>query len=822
MTPPDNSIDLLKTIKDLKESQQRYRSLVKSMSVVAWITNASGEVVSGQPDWAAYTGQSPEEIVGWGWLNAIHPEDRARTESVWGTSVATHAVYQIEHRVRRHDGEYRVMACNAVPILDDDGTILEWAGVHSDITRRKQAEEGLLESERFNRATLDSLSAHIAIIDETGLILATNRAWETFSRANGAKSGVGVGANYLEVCDRVTGPERPQATAVAAKIRAIIRGHKDRFALEYPCHSPKERRWFQVLGTRFEGDGPVRVVISHENITVAKLADEERTRAAEGLRQKNEELQAARLEADAANRAKSEFLANMSHEIRTPMNGIIGLAGLVLDAELAPEVREYMEGVLISAESLLKIINSILDFSKLETGKLELERIDFDLSEVLGNAIKTLALRAHKKHLELLFEIHPDVPRDLIGDPTRLQQVIINLVGNAMKFTLEGQVFVKVELDEMRDQAVTLHFTVSDTGIGIPAEDQDKLFHPFTQVDSSISRKYGGTGLGLTISARLIELMGGRTWLKSELGHGSDFHFTALFQRQVTQTADHGWQVPVEVTNVRVLVVDDNFTNRRIQIDQFRFWGMRPTGVESGNAALQALHAAVDEHDPFDLVLLDVLMPDMDGFEVLEQIRSMPSIDRPTILMMSSPDRRSDIKRALQLGTAASLQKPIQSRELLEAIVLALGLKETQTNKPPSLTATVPVARSLRPLHILLAEDNQINQLLAVRTLEKAGHSVVVANNGQEAVIASEHEPFDLILMDVQMPVMDGFEATARIRKREQATGKSTPIVAMTAHAITGDRERCLQAGMCGYVAKPFKLSELFAAIESAMAGPNP
>jgi two-component system, sensor histidine kinase and response regulator len=721
-----------------------------------------------------------------------------------------------EEQVIDSAGHKRWLLTTKVPYHDSSGAVVGLVGISRDITERKQAEE---ERDRFFTLPLDML----CITGFDGYFKRLNPAWE---RTLGFPLNELLGQPFLNFVH----PDDREATL--AEVRKLATGANTiSFENRYRCQDGSYR-WFLWTASPY---------LDQQLIYAAARDVTERKRAEKALHEAKEA-------AEAANRAKSEFLANMSHEIRTPMNGILGMTELALGTHLTREQREYLEMVKASADSLLAVVNDILDFSKIEARKLRLEAIDFYLRDHLGDTLKGLALRAGAKGLELACHIASDVPDCLVGDPVRLRQIIINLVGNAIKFTERGEVVVRVSVaaseedKETRGQGdkgtrgegeekqlpssplvplspcplVSLSFAVSDTGIGIPPEKQRLIFEAFAQADSSTTRRYGGTGLGLAIANHLVGMMGGSISVESAPEGGSTFQFTVCFGLGQGPALRRAERSLVDLDDLPVLVVDDNATNRRILQELLGNWRMRPTLVESGSAGLAALRQAAAADQPFALVLLDAHMPEMDGFTVARQIRDDPQLKGFAVVMLTSAGQPEDVAHCQELGIDAYLMKPLKQSELYNIITATLSrpLGEAEVVVPVVSSPPTPPRRRLR---VLLAEDNEVNQKLVVRLLEKQGHTLAVARNGMEALAALEQQPFELVLMDVQMPEMDGFEATAHIRRAEAGTSRHIPIVAMTAHAMKGDRERCLEAGMDGYVSKPIQPQELFMAIDRVL-----
>jgi two-component system sensor histidine kinase/response regulator len=731
----------------------------------------------------------------------VHPEDALRLRLSDPQARFEHLgegqIEDFEVRVRHANGSWRWLhRRDLVFRRDEAGRPLQILETVEDITERKKAEEAIRESESRFRALADSAPVMIVMGDqEQGGTFINRTGEEFFGRSCEELLGT-AWADHVHPSDR--------SHCGAAYHAGISEPEPVRSEYRLRRHDGAYR-WIAMHSVpRLLPDGTfVGFIGSMTDVT-------ERKEAEDALRQAKEA-------AEAASRAKSEFLANMSHEIRTPMNGIIGMTELALDTELSPRQREYLNLVKSSADSLLTVINDVLDFSKIEAGKLSLDPAPFDLRDAMGETLQTLALRAHAKGLELAYRIAPEVPDAVIGDVGRLRQVVVNLVGNAIKFTEKGEVVMQISLEEGGGQGVALRFEVTDTGIGIPADKLGTIFEPFEQADGSTTRRFGGTGLGLAISAKLVRMMGGAIGTDSRLGRGSTFWFTIVLEAQPQDAASLGLTSDFpQLEGMPILIVDDNATNRLILEEILASWGTNPTAVDGAAAALVALRSAMARGRPFAVALVDGMMPEIDGLDLARRIRSDPRIAGVHVLLLTSAGQPEDLAVCQALRIAACLTKPVRQSELFDALMRALtprGRPEgAQTTRGRGEDAEDPDS-PVEPLRILLVEDHPVNQKVAVRMLERLGHSVMLAPDGVQALRALEASSFDVVLMDLQMPEMDGFDAVRAIRARESGTGQRLPVLALTAHTMQGDRERCLAAGFDGYLPKPIRQADLKAVL---------
>jgi PAS domain S-box-containing protein len=777
---------------ELRASEERFELAVKGSSDGIWDWDITTDRVYYSPRFKELIGYADDEMenVFEAWRSKLHEDDLRPTLAAVDAHLKAREPYDVEYRLRTKPGRYRWFRARGQAIWNAAGVATRMAGSITDITDRKHAEEELRTSEARYRTLVEHSPEAIVVLDvDAGRFVDANSNASRLFRLPRSRL---LQVHPSDVSPLTQPGGRPSLEASLEKIQQALDGdtavfdwtHRTSDGVDLPC---------EVRLVRLPGNGRRLVRASITDITWRKEAERQ--------------LRDARDAAETASRAKSEFLANMSHEIRTPMNAVIGMTELVLDTDLTPIQRDYLNTVLESAESLLTIINEVLDFSKIEAGRLELEAVPFDLRGELGDALKPLGLRAATKGLEVACRVGPDVPDALSGDPTRLRQVLVNLVGNAVKFTESGEVLVEVTADERHNDQVALHIAVSDTGVGIPADKLDSIFDAFEQADKSVTRRFGGTGLGLAIASRIAERMGGNIRVESEVGRGSTFHFTARFAL-ADEAAAEPRSLP-DLNAIAVLVVDDNATNRRILTEMLGNWGLDVTAVASAAEALAEYHRRIEWDQPLPLLVTDVQMPEMDGYALIERLREQPALRDTTVIVLTSGTRTGDASRSVKLGVAAHLIKPVKQSELLNAILAAL---EPQLAFPVGLRPDDNLP-AIRPLHVLLAEDGRANQKLALALLSGWGHSVVLAQNGEQALAEVESQPFDLVLMDVQMPQMDGLEATRQIRQRERQTGRHVPIIAMTARAMRGDRETCLSAGMDGYVSKPVRKRELYHAI---------
>ena len=775
-------------------------SLLDSLPDAVVALDAKHEIVEWNRGAERIFGYPKSEVLGREIDHLIGGSRAAEAARITSAIMARGQKFADVETIRFHkDGAPVPVSISATPILDR-GRFRGSVAIYRDLRDRKRLERErtalatALQSLRDQNATIvASLAEGIIREDGKGIVTFVN---PSFERLLGYSAGELIGHHWKKIVPA------DDVASLRAKTRTRETTRLERYEARLQT---KEGRIVPVLISaqaifvrgRFQG------VIS----AVTDISEMKRIERA---------LEASREEAESANRAKSEFLANMSHEIRTPMNGVIGMIELALDTRLTTEQRDYLTSARASAEALLTVINDILDFSKIEARMVELEPASFSPHDAFTDIVASLAIAAQRKSLELLCHIPPSVPPTVVGDLGRIRQVLINLVNTAIKFTERGEIAVDVDIESRAGDALVLRLLVRDTGIGIPRAKQAAIFKPFVQADGSITRRYGGTGLGLAISSQIVELMGGRIWVESVVGRGSTFGFTVPVRAERVRVGPSARVEPRILRDLAVLVVDDNATNRTILREMLLSWSMKPHEVPDAETAQAALKAGSRQGGPFKLVLVDAQMPGTDGFSLIARIKADPALVDVPILMLTSADRQGDLERSRDLGIAGYLPKPIKQSDLFDAIMLALGARQIEQEARPLIT--IRSVREGRPRYrSLLAEDNVINQKVATRILEKRGHSVVTAGDGVRALAALRRHTFDVVLMDVQMPRMSGFAVTAAVRKAEAATKAHLPIVAMTAHAMKGDRERCLEAGMDEYVSKPLKPEDMFRAIDRAI-----
>jgi PAS domain S-box-containing protein len=782
----------------IQQTQERLNLSLEGSNLAIWDWNIASDDLFMSDRWYLMLGGEKQVLLtnSQSFFDIVHVEDRERVYANLMSALKNiNEFYSVNFRVKQINGDYIwVHSYGKVMERNPNGLALRMAGTIFDISDNIKAEEQLKKSEAKLRTLYESTSDAVILLDNN-----------LFVDCNIATLSMFGCSSKEEFCSRspsfYSSPIQSNGKKSSDYIKDLIAEALDkglaRFEWLYQRADNKLIFNTEVLLNTIELEGKNIFQITVRDITERKKAEELLEQA------KNAAIQSEKM--------KRDFLANMSHEIRTPLNGIIGMTDLIIDTPLSHEQQEYISLIKMSSDDLLTVVNDILDFSKIESGKMNIEVIEFSLDDMLRNTMRTLALKAHKKNLELLLQVDPDVPDRLMGDPSRLRQIITNLISNAIKFTESGEIELAVKKSDAANTVNTqLSFSVRDTGIGIPKDKFDLIFESFSQADTSTNRKFGGTGLGLAISSQLVSLMGGtRIHLESQLNKGSTFSFSLPFD---TATNDplKNYRLTMRTAGVPILVVEDNLSNGKLLKGILENWKMLPTVVESAEQALLSLEAAKTSGKPFTLVLIDIHLPNMNGLQLAKKIIGFNDYHCATIMMSTADNQHELARRCMDLGVTGFLLKPISQSELLNAIMVALGEPEKQT----SIVSKLHFKKTSNKLNLLLAEDNLVNQKLAIRLLEKLGHQVTLANNGLEALTHLKKAKFDAILMDVDMPVLNGYETTLKIRENEKISGGHIPILAMTAHAMEGAREKCILHGMDGYISKPISADALWRELE--------